>query len=184
MLAVDLHYLLPTLAALRSGQSRNGLFPADLTLQLLLPRPQAGRHREGRRLLRLVERRILIGALGRRRGGRQLGVGFADVGAVVTVTHYSGLDGRVLEDLVGGFSQHALSLGLIQLVLGVADRQSLALQSRSQVAVTVDGVKVFGDGVFIIVAVRAKFLFRAVGVVHILRRTRQITLRYGNFSPN
>ena len=73
------------------------------------------------------------------------------------------LDWRVLEDLI---SQHAL--GFIQLPLGICARQSLALRSRAQVAVAVDGVEVFGDRVLIVVAVRAEFLFRPVGAVHVL----------------
>lgn len=95
-------------------------------------------------------------------------MGFTDVGAVVIVAHPSGLDGRVLEDLISRFSQHALCLGLIQLAFGVRDRHSLALRSSSQVAVAVDGVKVFRNRVLIIVAVQAKFLFGPVGMVDVL----------------
>lgn len=166
--AVDLHYLLPTLAALGSGQSRDGLLPADLTLRLLLPGLQTGRQPSGRIPL-LVERWILIGPLDRCWDGRHLGVRFTDVGAVVIVAHQSGLDWRVLEDLICRFFQHALCLGLIQLAFAVCDWHPLALRSSSQVAVAVDGVKVFRDRVLIVVAVQPKFLFRPVGVVHVLR---------------
>ena len=164
--AVDLHYLLPTLAALGSGQSRDGFLPADLTLRLLLPRLQTGRQPSGH-IPVLVEWWILIGPLDRCWDCRHLGVRFTDVGAVVA--HQSGLDRRVLEDLICRLFQHALCLGLIQLAFAVCDWQSLALRSSSQVAVAVNGVKVFRDRVLIVVAVRTKFLFRPVGVVHVLR---------------
>lgn len=95
-------------------------------------------------------------------------MGFTDVGAVLIVAHPSGLDGRVLEDLVSRFSQHALCLGLIQLAFGVCDRHSLVLRSSPQVAVAVDGVKVFRDRVLIVVAVQVKLLFGSVGMVGVL----------------
>lgn len=173
MFAVDLHYLLPTLAALGSGQSRNGFLPADLTLRLLLPWLQTGRQLS-RQLFLLVENRwILIGPLDRRGDSRHLGVGFTDEGAVVIVAYPSVLDRRVLEDLVSRFFQHALCFGLIQLALGVCDWNSLALRSSPQVAVAVNGVKVFRDRVLIIVAVQTKFLFRPVGMVDVLRGGKQ-----------
>lgn len=96
-------------------------------------------------------------------------MGFPDVCAVVIVARPSGLDGRVLEDLVSRFSQHALRLGLVQLAFGVCERHSLALRSSSQVAVAVDGVKVFRDRVLVVVAVQAEFLFGTVGMVDVLR---------------
>lgn len=95
------------------------------------------------------------------------------MGVVVTVPHHSGLDSRELEDFVSRFSQHALSLDLIQHAFGVCDCHSLALGSCSQVAVAVDGVEVFRDGVFIVVAVWVKFLFGAMRVVNILRGNSQ-----------
>lgn len=166
--AVDLCDLLPTLAALGSGQSRNGFLPADLALRLLLPQLQPGRQL-GDQLLLLVERRILVGALDRRRDGGHLRVGFTDKGAAVIVARPSGLDGGVLEDLVGRLLQHARGLGLVQLALVVADWKSLALRSSPQVAVAVNAVKVFRDGVLVVVAVQTKFLFGPVGMVHVLR---------------
>lgn len=90
------------------------------------------------------------------------------MGAVVIEAHLSGLDRRVLEDLISRFTQHALCLSLIHLAFGVCDWHSLALRSSSQVTVAVDGVEVFRDRVLIIVAVQAKFLFRPVGMVHVL----------------
>lgn len=95
-------------------------------------------------------------------------MGFTDEGAVVIVADPSGLDGRVLEDLVSRFSQHAWSFGLVQLALGICDWNSLALGSSSQVAVAVNSVEVFRDRVLVIVAVQTKFLFRPVGMVDIL----------------
>lgn len=91
-----------------------------------------------------------------------------DMGVVVIVACCSGLNGRVLEDLISRFFQNALCLGLIQLVSGISNRYSLALGSCTEVAVAVNGVKVFGDGVLIIVAVEAKLLFSAVRMVHVL----------------
>lgn len=185
--AVDFHYLLPTLASLCSGKSRDGFLPADLTLRLLLPRLQPGRQQRGGGgggdLLRRVKRWILIGPLRQCRDGWQLWVGFTDVGAVVIVPRPSGLDGRVLEDCVCRFSQHTLRLGFIQFAFGVCDWHSLALGSRSQVAVAVDGVEVFGDGVLIVVAVQAKFLFRPVGVINILSGKRLNTYKTMNIFP-
>lgn len=165
--AVNLHYLLPTLSGLGSRQSRNGFFPADLTLQWLLPWLKI-RRQQTDRLLRLLELRILTRPLDSHRNGGHLGVGFMDIGVVVIVAHCSGLDGRELEDLVSRFFQNALRLGLIQLASCISNWHSLALGSCTQVAVAVNGVKVFGDWVLIIVAVQAKFLFRAVGTVAVL----------------
>lgn len=48
--------------------------------------------------------------------------------------------------------------------------------SGPQVAVAVDGVKVFGDRVLIIVAVQADFLFGAVRVVNVLQGMTNIVL--------
>lgn len=110
--AVHLYYLLPALPALGSGKSWNGFFTADLTLQLLLPHLQTRRQRRRSWLLGLVERQIRIGPLSRRCNRWQLGVGFTGVGVVAIVARHSRLDGRVLEDLVGRFSQHALRLAL------------------------------------------------------------------------
>lgn len=146
---VNLHDLLPTLAALGPGQSRDGLLAADLALRLLLLRLRTGG---------LVGRRILIGPLDQRRDGRHLGVWLTDVGVVVTVT-VSRPSGGQLEDLVGRF---------VQLVLAVSDRHSLALGLRTQVTVAVDGVEVFGHRVLIVVAVQANFLFRVVREIDIL----------------
>lgn len=154
--AVDLHDLLPTLAALGSGQSGDGFLPADLAPRpLLLLRLHAARRR-----LRPVERGIPIGPLERCRDG-----GIVEVGAVVTGSR---LDRRDLEELIGRFFQHALNLGLVQLEFSVCDRRSLALGSCSEVTVAVDGVKVFGDRVLVVVAVGAKFLFGAEGMVDVL----------------
>lgn len=95
-------------------------------------------------------------------------MGLVDEGAGVVVVDPSGLDGRVLEDLVGRFSKHAWHSGLVQLAFGVCGRNSLALGSSSQVAVAVNGVKVFRDRVLVIVAVQTKFLLRPMGMVDIL----------------
>lgn len=156
MFAVDLDYLLPTPAALGPGQRRNGLLPADLTLRLLLPQFGAGRQLNGH-FFHLLGRGILIGPLQGCRDGRHL----ASEGVVVGVA--PGVDGGVLEDLVGRFSQHALGLGLIQLVLGV-------FGASPQVAVAVNGVEIFGDRVLVVVAVLGRFLLRSVGAVDVLRR--------------
>ncbi len=90
------------------------------------------------------------------------------MGAVLIAARPSGLDRRVLQDLISSFSLHALCLSLIQLVFGVCHWHSLTLRTSSQVAVAVDGVKVFGNRVLIIVAVRTEFLFRPMGMVDVL----------------
>lgn len=160
MFAVDLDYLLPTLAALGSGQSRNGLLPADLTLRPLLPQFRTGGQLNGH-FFHLVGGWILIGPLRGCDDGRHLELGLADDGVVVSVA--LGVNGGVLGDLVARFSQHALRLGLVQLVFGV-------FGSSPEVAVAVDGVEVFGDRVLIVVAVLMRLLLRSVGTVDVLRR--------------
>lgn len=156
MFAVDLDDLLPTLAALGPGQRRNGLLPADLTLRLLLPQVGTGRQLDGH-FGPLLGRWILIGSLRGSGDGRHL----ASEGVVAGVA--PGVDGGVLEHLVGRFSQHALGLGLVWLVLGV-------FGASPQVAVAVNGVEIFGDRVLVVVAVLGRFLLRPVGAVDVLRR--------------
>lgn len=158
MFAVDLDYLLPTLAALGPGQGRNSLLSADLTLRLLLPQFGTGRQLNGH-FFHLLGRWILIGSLQSCRDGRHLPLGLASEGVVVSVA--PAVDGGVLEDLVGRFSQHALCLGLVQLVLGV-------FGASPQVAVAVNGVEIFGDRVLVVVAVLGGFLLRSVGAVDVL----------------
>lgn len=99
-------------------------------------------------------------------------MGSTDVGAVVIVATSSRLDYRVIQNLVSIFPQNSLCLSFIQLAFGVCERHSLALGTSSEVTVAVDGVEVFGDGVLVVVAVRTKFLFRAVGMVNILWRRK------------
>lgn len=166
---VNLHDLLPTPTALGSRQGRNRFFPTDLALWQVHPWLQT-RLQHSCRLLGMGELHIPLDSHG---SGGLLGVGFPDMGLVVTEARCSGLDGRELEDLVSRFVQGALCLGLIQLAPCICSRHSLALGLCSQVAVAVDGVKVFGDGVFIIVTVRAKFLFWVLGFVDTLWKTNK-----------
>lgn len=167
--AVDLHDLLPALPAPGPGQSGDGFLPGDLAARLLFPGLRTGRRRRGR-LLRPAERRLTVGPSDRRRDRRRPGVWLTAVGAAVVVVAARPwrLDGRELERLVGGFSQHALRLVRLALAVG----RSLALRSSSQVAVAVDGVEVFGDRVLVVVAVRPELLFGPVGAVDVLRGGR------------
>lgn len=174
VLAVDLYDLLPTLAAAGSGQSRDGLLAADLALQLLL----LGLHARGQRSDRILlrdQRPILIGRLQRWRRRWRCNAGCpcggpGSRGATVVVARLVGQDWRELEDLVGGFSHHALHFGLVQLALAVWDGKPLALRSSAQVAVTVDAVKVSGHRVLVVIvaAVRVQFLFGPLGATEVL----------------
>lgn len=147
--AVDLDDLLPTLAAFGSGQSRDGLLPADLTLRLLLPRFPTG--------WRLSPGGVPLGSLRSGGDGGHLGEALPDEGVVVSVA--PGADGGVLEDLVGSFCQHARRLG----VLG-------RFGPSAQVAVAVNAVKILGDRVLVVVAVQVRLLLWPVGTVDVLRR--------------
>lgn len=149
VLAVNLDDALPALAALGSGQSGNGLLPADLALRPLPVGLRTRRQRGRPGPLRLEEGGILIGALSRCRDGQDVGL----VGSF-------GKDRSMLYDFI---SQHALVL--FQLLLAVCGSETLTLRPRSQVAVAVDVVKVFGNRVLVVVAVGTE----TVGTVDILQ---------------
>lgn len=72
------------------------------------------------------------------------------------------LERRELFDLIGRFFSYALRLN--RLVFAVRNQPSLALGSGGEVAVAVDRVKVFGDGVLVVVAVQTELLFGTKGM--------------------
>lgn len=153
MFAVNFYNLLPTLAAGGAGQSGYRLLSTQLTQQ--------------RPLLRLQRPTMtLVDAVSNRgRGGghqRLVMLGFAEVGVVTTAVVPSWLERRELFDLIGRFFSYALRLN--RLVFAVRNQPMLALGSGGEVAVAVDRVKVFGDGVLVVVAVQTELLFGTKGM--------------------